>query len=124
MAFTGSLNVIETFAPGATSVAPFAGVVEPTVGAPSAETECTPRSPNVSVANPSHSSAGSKASDTFVSPAVIAGFRRSVLSWVLVRPEPHSVPGSSATSPIESTGRPPFLSTTASSPLNQPAPFV
>src|SRR3954471_24005844 len=53
----------------------------------------TPRPLNVSVAKPSHSTAGSKASAPFVSPALIESFRRSVLSAVLVSPVPHSVPG-------------------------------
>jgi hypothetical protein len=47
-----------------------------------------------------------------------------VLSAVLVSPEPHSVPGSTPATPIASTIVLPFRRTTASSPLNQPAPFV
>ena len=94
---TASLNVMPTFALGATSVEPFAGVVLATVGAASAgggPAVCEPSPSNVSVAKPSHWTAGSKASLPIGSPAVTAALRRSVLSAVLVRPVPHSVPGS------------------------------
>jgi hypothetical protein len=83
-----------------------------------------PRPPNVSVAKPSHSTVGSKASVSFVSPASIAAFRRSVLSAVLVSPVPHSAPGSKPRWPIASITTPLFRSSTASSPLNQPEPSV
>ena len=84
-----------------------------------------PPSPaNVFVANPSHSTDGSKTSEPFESPAVIAALRRSVLSAVLASPDPHSVPGSKPIWPITSSTVVPLRSTTASSPLNQPAPFV
>ena len=43
---------------------------------------------------------------------------------VLVRPLPHSEPGSNPTWPIESMMAVPLRRTKASSPLNQPAPFV
>ena len=55
---------------------------------------CVPSPPNVSVAKPSHCVAGSNASVPFGSPSVTPGLRRSVLSAVLARPVPHSVPGS------------------------------
>jgi hypothetical protein len=102
--FTGSLKVIETFALRATLLVLFAGLLEATVGAasPGGPAPCEPSPPNVSVAKPSHSTAGSNASPVFVSPASIAALRRSVLSAVLVRPVPHSVPGSLPTWPIES----------------------
>jgi hypothetical protein len=83
-----------------------------------------PRPSNVSVAKPSHSTDGSNASPPFVSPAVTVVFRRSVLSNVLVSPVPHSVPGLKPTCPITSMIVVPLRSTTASFPLNQPAPFV
>ncbi len=64
---------------------------------------CAPSPSKVSVAKPSHSTAGSKASPPLVSPASTLGLRRSVLSIVLVSPVPHSVPGSTPIWPIEST---------------------
>ena len=78
---------------------------------------CEPRPSNVSVAKPFHSAAGSKASLATASPAQTAGIRRRVLSAVLVRPAPHSVPGSKPTWPSESMIVVPFRRTTASSPL-------
>ena len=78
----------------------------------------------MSVAKPSHSTAGSKASEPFASPASTLALRRSVLSAVLVSPVPHSVPGSTPIWPITSRIVVPLRRTTASSPLNQPAPFV
>ena len=95
-----------------------------TTGAFPPETACEPSPSNVFVGNPSHSTAGSKASPPFGSPAVIVALRRSVLSAVLVSPDPHSVPGSKPTWPITSSTVVPLRSTTASSPLNQPEPFV
>ena len=93
---TGSEKLIVTLALVPTSAAPFAGLVDDTVGAvsPPVVIEWKPRPSNVSVAKPSHSIDGSKASTPFVSPAWIDGLRRSVLSIVLVSPEPHSAPGS------------------------------
>ena len=76
------------------------------------------------VGNPSHSTEGSNASAPFGSPSVIVALRRSVLSAVLVSPDPHSVPGSKPIWPITSSTVVPLRRTTASSPLNQPAPFV
>ena len=95
-----------------------------TTGALPPVTVCAPSPSNVSVANPSHSMDGSNASEPFGSPATIVGLRRSVLSAVLVRPVPHSVPGSKPIWPITSSTVVPLRSTTASSPLNQPEPFV
>jgi hypothetical protein len=91
---TGSLNVTVTSASTATPVAPAAGVVDETCGAASVETKWAPRPVKSSVAKPSHCTAGSNASFGSGSPASIAALRRSVLSAVLVRPVPHSVPGS------------------------------
>lgn len=85
---------------------------------------CPPSPSKVSIANPSHSAAGSKASVGLVSPASMVGFRRSVLSAVLVNPVPHSVPGSTPCWPIESITAPALRSRIASSPLNQPEPLV
>ncbi len=122
---TGSLNVTDRSAEGETPVAPAVGEVAVTCGAASATTvECAPRPVKSSVANPSHSTAGSKTSLGFESPASIVPLRRSVLSAVLVSPVPHSVPGSKPSWPITSISVAPFLKTTTSSPLNQPAPFV
>ena len=123
---TGSLNVTTMLAPRATSTAPFAGVVLATDGAssPGVVVACDPSPSNVSVAKPSHSVAGSKASEPFVSPASTLALRRRVLSAVLVSPVPHSVPGSTPICPITSRIVVPLRRTTASSPLNQPAPFV
>ena len=122
---TASLNVTVTFASRATSVASFAGVVLATVGGLSPPTIVwLPRPPKVSVAKPFHSTVGSKASLPIGSPAWTVSLRRSVLSAVLVRPEPHSVPGSKPTWPMTSRIAVPRRRTTASSPLNQPAPFV
>jgi hypothetical protein len=122
---TGSLNVTERSEPTATPVAPAAGEVASTCGAASPTTvECAPRPVKSSVANPSHSTAGSKASLGFVSPVSIAPLRRRVLSAVLVSPVPHSVPGSKPSWPITSMSVAPFRSTTTSSPLNHPEPFV
>ena len=58
------------------------------------------------------------------SPASTLALRRSVLSAVLVSPVPHSVPGSTPICPITSRIVVPLRRTTASSPLNQPEPFV
>ena len=128
LTFTGSLKVTVRLAPGGTSVAPSAGYVEVTSGAASGEsqvgTACAPSPPNVSVAKPSQPWAASKASEPFGSPAHTVSWRRSVLSAVLTSPEPHSVPGSKPICPITSTTVVPLRSTTASSPLNQPDPFV
>ena len=124
---TGSLNVIPTLALPATSIEPFAGVVLATVGAASAgggPAVCEPSPSNVSVAKPSHWTAGSNASEPLMSPSVTTALRRSVLSAVLTRPVPHSVPGSKPTWPITSITVVPLRRTTASSPLNQPEPFV
>ena len=121
---TGSLKFTVMFASTATPVAPAAGVVEETCGAASVETMCAPRPVKSSVAKPSHSTAGSNASPGSGSPASIAALRRSVLSAVLVRPVPHSVPGSNPRWPMESITVAPLRSSTASSPLNQPEPFV
>ena len=97
---TGSLKVTVGFTvPGA--VAPLAGVKDTTVGAASAggsvphSAVWAPRPSKVSTAKPSHSTAGSKASVPSGSPAHdrrpcgAACCRRCV-----VRPVPHSVPGS------------------------------
>ena len=121
---TGSLKVTVTSASTATPVAPAVGVVDETCGAASVETKWAPRPVKSSVAKPSHWTAGSKTSFGSGSPASMAALRRSVLSAVLVRPVPHSVPGSKPRCPIESMTVAPLRSTTASSPLNQPAPFV
>jgi hypothetical protein len=83
-----------------------------------------PSPSKVSVAKPSHSVAGSKASPGFGSPAFTVDLRRIVLSNVLVRPVPHSVPGSVPRTPIESITTPALRSRTASLPLNQPEPLV
>ncbi len=87
-------------------------------------TECAPRPSVASVAKPFHCTAGSNASAPFASPPSMASFRRKVLSAVLVRPVPHSAPGSNPIWPIESITVVPLRRTTASSPLNQPEPFV
>src|SRR6266508_1470676 len=118
---TGSLKVTVIVASSATLVAFGAGAVAITNGATSPS---APSPPNVSTAKPSHSSAGSNESLGLVSPALTLDLLRSVLSAVLTRPVPHSVPGSKPTWPIESIIVVPLRSTTASSPLNQPAPFV
>ena len=109
---------------------PWLAITEPgqvaTTGALGSE-PWLPRPSNVSFAKPSHWRAGSNASDWFVSPASIPALRRSVLSAVLVSPLPHWVPGSKPTWPMLSmTGpsAPPLRRTTASLPLNQPAPLV
>ncbi len=68
-------------------------------------------------AKPSHSAAGSNASPPSVSPALTVGNRRIVLSAVLVRPVPHSLPGSNPIWPMMSTAAPPLRSASASSPL-------
>ena len=59
------------------------------------------------------------------SPWQTVALRRNVLSAVLVRPAPHSVPGSkpSLADHVEHDVVP-LRRTTASSPLNQPEPFV
>ncbi len=49
-----------------------------------------PSPPKVLLAKPSHSRAGSKGFVGSVSPAQMLALRRSVLSAVLTRPEPHS----------------------------------
>ena len=122
---TGSLKVTETDALSGTSVAPFAGLELATVGAGSGGTPgCAPSPRKVSFAKPSHSTAGSKALSVVGSPLSISALRRSVLSIVLVRPVPHSVPGSKPTWPIVSSTVAPLRSVTASSPLNQPEAFV
>jgi hypothetical protein len=122
---TGSLNVTVRSESTGTPVASAAGVVATARGAGSATTvECAPRPAKVSVAKPSHSTAGSKTSLEFGSPASMAALRRSVLSAVLVRPVPHSVPGSKPSWPITSISAAPFRRTTTSFPLNQPEPFV
>jgi hypothetical protein len=66
---------------------------EMTIGS-SGPTVCVPSPLKVSVGKPAHSTAGSKASAPPVSPVTIDVLRRSVLSAVLVSPDPHSVPGS------------------------------
>ncbi len=122
---TFSLKVTDTFAVTETSVAPAAGVVLVTVGAASPDVRVWAPSPSkVSVAKPFHSTAGSNASAPFASPVSIVGLRRRVLSAVLVTPVPHSVPGSTPIWPITSSTVAPLRRTTASSPLNQPAPLV
>src|SRR4051812_35685913 len=93
---TGSEKLIEMFASSATLPAPDDGVVEATDG-PTSPTPCEPRPLNVSVAKPPPSALGSKMSEPLPSPVVIESLRRSVLSAVLARPLPHSVPGSKPT---------------------------
>jgi len=83
-----------------------------------------PRPSNVSVAKPSHSTDGSKASVPSASPAQTVDFRCSVLSAVDVRSDPHWEPGSNPIWPMTSRTVVPFRSTTASSPLKNPAPLV
>ncbi len=122
---TASLNVMLTFASTATLACPPVGLVVVTSGGWSPRVIwCAPSPSTVSVANPFHSVAGSKASAPFGSPAWIVDLRRRVLSAVLVSPVPHSVPGSRPICPITSSTVVPLRRTTASSPLNQPAPFV
>ena len=102
---TASLNVTVGLTE-AVVVEPSAGLTETTVGAASTGLPgYPPRKSNESVAKPSHSIDGSKASDPLVSPAMTAALRRSVLSAVLVRPVPHSVPGSTPIWPMTSTRR-------------------
>src|SRR5262249_34670182 len=102
---TDSLNVTDRLAVGGTFAAPLAGMVETTVGARSAAPQLALWLPNpskVSVARPSHSAEGSNTSDPFTSPAQTLALRRSVLSAVLTRPVPHSVPGSKPICPMTS----------------------
>ena len=104
-----------------------AGVVDVTVGAtvvPPHVAVWLPRSVELSIANPSHSTEGSNTLEPSVSPVQTVDFRRSVLSAVLVRPVPHSLPGSSPICPTTSMLAVPFRNTTASSPLNHPDPLV
>src|SRR5262245_1859201 len=80
---TGSLNATERLASLATPLAPLAGTVVATWGAaspPPHGSGWAPSPSKVSVANPSHSIDGSKASPPFASPAQIELFRRKVLS--------------------------------------------
>ncbi len=91
---------------------------------PPQSAECAPSPSNVSVAKPSHCSAGSNTSFGTASPAHTPALRRSVLSAVDTSPVPHSVPGSLPTWPNESTTTSARRSTMASSPLYQPAPLV
>jgi len=126
---TGSVKVTVMLEPTATSVAPSAGDVPDTAGAASPGSTpqlavWVPRPSAVSVAKPSHSTEGSKAFEPSGSPAHTSTCRRSVLSAVDTNPEPHSVPGSNPICPITSRFVVPLRSTTASSPLNQPAPLV
>ena len=121
--FTGSEKVTVMFEPTPTPVAPAAGTVVVTDGAISPP-PCAPSPSNVSIANPSHSIDGSKTSVPFASPLVTESLRRSVLSAVLTRPVPHSVPGLKPICPITSMICAPLRSTTASLPLNHPAPLV
>ena len=74
------------FAPTGTPTAPSGGEVAVTDGATSVGQGfgCVPSPPNVSTANPSHSTEGSKVSAPLGSPASIEHFRLSVLSVVLV----------------------------------------
>src|SRR6266511_300266 len=109
---------------GVDSVPPQASTAGWSIGPP---VECVPRPSSVSTGKPVHSAAGSNGSAGLVSPAVTAGMRRSVLSAVLVRSEPHSLPGSKPTCPMTSrTGpvAPPLRSTIASSPLKKLAALV
>jgi hypothetical protein len=96
-ATTGSEKFTVMFVASATSIAPFVGDVELTIGAASPPETWAPSPANVLFAKPSHWIAGSNGSVGLVSPASIPLLRRSVLSIVLVRPEPHSTPGSKPT---------------------------
>ncbi len=123
-AVTGSLNPMVTAASTVT-VEPAPGVAWATVGASSGgggvqSDVWEPRPSNVSTAKPSHSAAGSKAFAPLVSPMQTEALRRSVLSAVLVRPVPHSDPGSKPIWPNASTIvplAPPLRSAMASSPF-------
>ena len=75
------------------------------------------------VAKPSHSTAGSKASEPSASPATTVSLRRIVLSAVEGRPVPHSVPGSNPIWPMTSTRSAPLSSATASLPLKLTEPL-
>src|SRR5688572_13118213 len=123
---TSSVNVTPMLAFASTLDAPSPGVVDETAGATSvhAPSPKQPRPLNVSVAKPIHCAAGSNASVSTASPASTRSSRLSVLSAVLVSPVPHSAPGSNPSWPIESMTVAPLRSSTASSPLNQPAEFV
>ncbi len=81
--------------------APSTGMEPVTAGAESATQLATwvPKPSNVLMAYPSHSRAGSKTSEPFGSPLHTVFFRLRVLSAVLVRPVPHSVPGSNPACP-------------------------
>ena len=95
-AVTGSENVTDRSAVTGKLFAPSAGNVAVTFGAASDALHVDvyePRPEKVSVASPSHSAAGSNPSLPLASPAQVAGFRVRVLSAVLARPVPHSVPG-------------------------------
>ena len=65
-----------------------------------------PRPSKVSTGKPSHCTDGSNGSVPSVSPTVTEAFRRSVLSRVLVRPVPHSSPGSNPIWPMMSMALP------------------
>ena len=126
---TGSLKVTVGVT-AAWAVAPFAGVTDATVGAVSGTGSdehvavWLPSPSKVSVAYPVHWADGSKALLPSGSPAQTSALRRKVSSAVLARPVPHSVPGSTPSWPMTSSTVVPLRSTTASSPLNQPDPFV
>jgi hypothetical protein len=93
------------------------GSSAPTVWVPRFAISCS----IVVFAKPSHSTAGSNASEPFESPTVTVFLRRRLLSIVLVRPLPHSFTGRTPIWPMTSTFTPPLRRATASSPLNQPA---
>src|SRR5919109_2616171 len=97
---TGSEKLTVMSAAVATSVAPFAGLVDVTLGAasPPVVTVCAPSPVKSPFGKPSHSTAGSNASPPFESPLWMVGFRRIVLSVVFVGSVPQ--PASPGLNPI------------------------
>src|SRR5262245_25256641 len=103
----------------ATACGATTAVTDPSPFPSPASNVCIPRPSKAVGPKPSHSVAGSYASDGFVSPAVIVAFRRRSLSTVFVGSVPQPLaPGWLPTCPMESIAVPLWRRTTASSPWN------